>query len=84
MEKTKKEKTSYNIRIVDNGDGTFELGFVSRFKTKGRYSKKTEITVPVPKDCYGEWVEGSVRKMVKLLRKGNFIATKDQNKEGIW
>lgn len=55
----KKEKTDYNIRIVDNGDGTFELGFVSRLKTKG-----------LPKDIAGEWVSGSVRKMVRLLKKG--------------
>ncbi len=52
-------KTSYNIRIIDNGDGTFSLGFISRLRIT-RLSKGTQ----------GEWVDGSRNKIVQLLTKG--------------
>ena len=55
----KKQKTSYNVRIVDNGDGTYSIGHVSRLKTCG-----------LPKDVGGEWVKGSIGKMIRLLTKG--------------
>jgi len=51
-------KTEYNVRLVDNGDGTFSLGFVQRLKKmrKGH-----------------EWVDGNKPKVVKLLTKGSLV-----------
>ena len=55
-----KKKTHYNIRIIDNGNGTYSLGFVHRFKT-----------TPMKKKIAGEWVEGNVNKVIRLLNKGS-------------
>lgn len=59
MSKKRSKVTSYNVRIYDNGNGTFSLGFVDRFKTVGQ-----------PKNTCGTWVKGSKNKMVRLLTKG--------------
>lgn len=53
-------KTEYNVRIVDNGNGTFSLGFIHRLKNK--------------KGGGGEWVDGNKPKIVKLLAKGSLAA----------
>lgn len=48
--------TYYNVRIIDNHDGSFSLGFVSRLKLNRDGGGG------------GEWKDGSLRKMKKLLR----------------
>jgi len=58
-------KTSYNVRIVDNGDKTYSIGFVSRLKIK-----RGVMACGLPKATTFEWVQGSVGKMVRLLTKG--------------
>lgn len=59
----KRTKTEYNIRVIDNGDGTYSLGFVSRLKACG-----------LPKDTCGMWVPGSRNKMIRLLTKGTLMS----------
>jgi len=56
----KKSRTSYNVRLYDNGDGTYSLGFCHRFKL-----------TPKVKDIEGEWVDGSLNKVKSLLEKGS-------------
>lgn len=53
------KETAYNVRIIDNGNGTYSLGHVSRF-----------TTYKAPKDCIGRWVSGSRTKIIRLLTKG--------------
>jgi len=50
----KTAKLEYNVRIVDNGDGTFQLGPVSRLRSFIGGG--------------GEWISGSQRKMLRLLK----------------
>jgi len=57
VKKSDKKITGYNVRIIDNHDGSFSIGFVSRFKPNGGGG--------------GEWVEGNRPKLIKLL-KGEF------------
>ena len=61
MKNTKKKKTEYNVRIVDNGNGTYSVGYISRLKTCG-----------LPKNIRGMWVAGSRNKIFRLLTKGTF------------
>lgn len=49
-----KKITTYNVRLIDNHDGSFSIGFISRFKLN--------------KGGGGEWVDGNLRKLKKLLR----------------
>lgn len=53
----KKKRTSYNIRLIDNGDGTYSLGFIHRFRNNKNIQG-------------GEWVDGSQNKVKRLLVKG--------------
>lgn len=50
----KKTVKSYNVRIVDNGDDTYSVDWVHWFK-------------PNKSDSGGQWVAGSVGKMIRLL-----------------
>lgn len=63
MAKKKKPQVDYNVRIIDNQDGTFSVGFVSRLQVHKK-----------PKgDVGATWVDGSKRKMEKLLTQGKFL-----------
>ena len=63
-----KQKKNYNVRIIDNGDGTFELGYVTGLDTKSHYDKSMKIWVQ-------NWRRGNKRKMARLLHSGNIVGT---------
>ena len=46
--------TSYNVRIIDHGDGKFSVGFIHRFKKVGNKGG-------------GEWVDGNRGKVKRQL-----------------
>ena len=57
MRRVKKTKEqNYNVRVVDNGDGTYSLGFIHRLREY--------------EGGGGEWIEGSRSKLERLLIKG--------------
>lgn len=63
-QKVKKTKsTAYNVRVVDNGDGTFTVSFVSRYR---QFINSGEWN--------GEWIDGSIRNVCRLLSKGRMTA----------
>lgn len=54
----KKPPVAYNVRIYDNGDGTYKVGYVHRL----RYLKNKGP----------DWVDGNKPKIEKLLKEGQF------------
>ena len=58
----KQEPSDYNVRIIDNGGGTFSRGHVSRFRVNNGSG-----------DHCGTWVKGNQAKMQRLLTKGELV-----------
>ena len=54
---------NYNIRVVDNGDGTYSLGFIHRLREHEGGGGG------------GEWVYGSRAKIEKLLTEGELVSS---------
>ena len=53
MDQMATKKTVYNVRLIDNGDGTFAIPFAHRFK-KGRQGS-------------GEWVDAAMSRIQRLF-----------------
>ena len=50
-----KKRTSFNVRIIDNHDGTYKIDWVSRFRPGKRGG--------------GSWVTSTANRIATLLRK---------------
>ncbi len=54
-----KKSTSFNVRIIDNHDGTYQIDWVSRFR-------------PNEKGEGGSWVDSTENRIATLLRNSEY------------